>query len=232
MNPELSPESSAEMLAAAYALDSPESNRALYAKWAATYESSFVVDEGYSYPDRVVEVFVDLATDLRPGNRIVDIGCGTGLAGASLRTKQLRQAAGTQITIDGLDISPEMLAQARQKQHHGIAVYANTIEADLTIALGVADATYAAAISVGTFTHGHVGPEALHEIVRIIRPGGLVVLGVNASHYEKTGFASVLEKLTTTSAITDLQHTLVPIYDNAELGDADRTSNVVSFRRV
>lgn len=33
-------------------------------------------------------------------------------------------------------------------------------------------------MSVGTFTHGHVGPEAIHEVVRIVRPGGVIALGI------------------------------------------------------
>ncbi len=36
-------------LADAYAVETPDDNRDLYARWAATYESMFIVDNGYVY---------------------------------------------------------------------------------------------------------------------------------------------------------------------------------------
>jgi len=35
-------------------------------------------------------------------------------------------------------------------------------------------------ISVGTFTHGHVGPEAIDELLRVAGPGTLFAMGSNA----------------------------------------------------
>src|SRR5262245_50701675 len=126
MNPDDIGEPVDDLLAAAYALDGPDANRALYARWADTYETGFIVDRGYVYHDRVAEVFAAHALDrVGPGDAIVDLGCGTGLAGSAL----LRHAA---IIIDGIDVSPEMLRRAATKQHGGTAVYRQLIEADLT----------------------------------------------------------------------------------------------------
>jgi len=41
----------------AYSVKTPEDNRRLYAKWAATYESSFVDAKQYRYPKAISEVF-------------------------------------------------------------------------------------------------------------------------------------------------------------------------------
>jgi demethylmenaquinone methyltransferase/2-methoxy-6-polyprenyl-1,4-benzoquinol methylase len=49
------------------------------------------------------------ALRLQPGEHVVDIGCGTGL-----NFPQLRQAVGAQGFITGVDLSEEMLAQARR----------------------------------------------------------------------------------------------------------------------
>ena len=93
-----------EMLAAVYAADGPEANRSLYARWAATYETGFVTDRRYGYPEQVVSVFAEHGlAGVGEGDAVVDVGCGTGLAGVALR----RRAA---VAVDGLDISPEMLA--------------------------------------------------------------------------------------------------------------------------
>lgn len=48
--------------------------------------------------------------DLRPGERVLDIGCGTGLS-----IPFLAQAVGAEGEVVGLDRSDAMLAQARQK---------------------------------------------------------------------------------------------------------------------
>ena len=95
----------------AYSVKTPEDNRRLYAKWAATYESSFVDAKQYRYPKAISEVFNEnVPTDADEIARVIDIGCGTGLTGMYL--SRLR----SHLEIDGLDISPEMLAEARQKK--------------------------------------------------------------------------------------------------------------------
>ena len=43
----------------AYSLKTPEDNKKLYAKWAATYESDFVANQGYQHPKIISEIFDD-----------------------------------------------------------------------------------------------------------------------------------------------------------------------------
>ena len=209
-----------ELLAAAYALDSPEANRALYARWAGTYDSGFIVDSRYRYHEQVAAVFAAHALGrIGPADVVVDIGCGTGLGGHAVHRHRA-------ITIDGVDISPEMLEQAAAKRHGGLPVYRSLIEADLTQPLDISDGTYAAAMSVGTFTHGHVGPEALTEVLRIVRPGGRAVIGINAAHFATAGFGAALEQLAGTGRITDVRLVDAPIYEGADMDDPDHFAHI------
>jgi ubiquinone/menaquinone biosynthesis C-methylase UbiE len=213
-----------ELLAAAYALDGPDDSRSLYARWADTYDSTFIVASKYVYHEHVAKVFADHARDsIGPAERVVDVGCGTGIAGVALRRHGF-------VEIDGIDISPEMLDQAAAKRDAGDAVYRKLIEADLTQPLAIAADTYAGAVSTGTFTHGHVGPAALAEVVRILRPGALAAIGINAAHFSTFDFGTALDQLVEAGRISDLQLVDVPIYADAPQDDPDRTGHVAVFR--
>ena len=47
----------------AYSVKTPEDNKRLYAKWAATYDSSFVDAKQYRYPKAISEVFDQVVND-------------------------------------------------------------------------------------------------------------------------------------------------------------------------
>jgi SAM-dependent methyltransferase len=95
--------------------------------------------------------------------RILDAGAGTGLLGAALRARGFT-------SLDALDLSPAMLAEAQRK-----SVYRNLVEARLGDRLPYADGTYDAVVSSGVLTTGHAPASSLDELVRITRPGGHVV---------------------------------------------------------
>ena len=141
-------------LADAYALVTPQDSRRLYARWAATYESDFVASNQYVIPDRVAEVFAAVAGRLE--GPVLDVGCGTGLVAAALVGDSADE--GIDWVIDGVDISPEMLAASAVKTRpDGRPLYRHLLEADLTASVEIADGTYAGVLSAGTFTHGHLG---------------------------------------------------------------------------
>ena len=66
--------------------------------------------------------------------------------------------------------------------------YSKIIEADLSKGLSINDNHYGAIVSAGTFTHGHVGPNVLDELIRVTRPGGLFVFTVHSKLFKKAGF--------------------------------------------
>lgn len=162
----------------AYSLKTPQDNKNLYAKWAATYESDFVANQGYQHPKVIAELFDAHLPDL---NTVVDIGTGTGLVGQYL--SKLRPG----LIIDGIDISPEMLAQASKKK-----IYRNLYERDLTKSVENVAAPYDALITIGTFTHGHLGPETLLNLFPLIKEDGFFVIAVNEKFFHQQGFLEFL----------------------------------------
>ncbi len=182
-------------LESAYALETPEDSKALYRTWAGTYDQTFAQAMGYAAPARLAALFDDL---WQGQGRVLDVGCGTGLVGEALKARP----------VDGLDISAEMLSVAAEK-----GSYEQLIEGDLTAKLAIPDAVYGGLISAGTFTHGHVGPDALDELARIAAPGALFVLGVNAQVFRELDFSGKLTTLKRSGLIKDVRLVEGRIYD-------------------
>ena len=163
----------------AYDLKSPNDNIELYSAWAETYDNDFIEDMQYKLHLSVAEEFV-----LNGGNGLVlDVGAGTGaLAQALLRKGKF--------SIEATDISEEMLKVAGSKK-----IYQHSFLSDLTKEIPVDDSFYDGVVSSGTFTHGHVGPSAMFELVRVTKPGGLITISVNEKHWFALDFESEIKKL-------------------------------------
>lgn len=165
----------------AYTLSGPDDARALYDDWAPTYDADLTGGtQGYVAPSVTADAVVAAAG---PGGEVLDAGCGTGLVGVALRERGVG-------TVDGIDLSPGMLAQAR-----ATGAYRELREADLTAALELPDGRYDVVVCVGTLTHAHVGPSAIGEFARVIRPGGYLVATVLDDAWEPGGYRAEVDRL-------------------------------------
>lgn len=198
----------------AYEIDGPEEARKLYGEWAQTYDDSFGAGWGYIAPREIAAIYRGAMTDNEP---LLDIGAGTGLVAEHL----------SDLTVDAVDITEEMLAVARGK-----GLYRDLIVADLTRPLDLPDAAYGGVICSGTFTHGHVGPECLPELLRITRPGALFVCGTIPPVLDGLGFGSALAGLVAAGRITPVQFHDIPIYEGADHPHAADRGLVMQFHRI
>ena len=163
----------------AYDLKSPDDNIKLYSVWAETYDISFIDDMQYELHFAVAEEFV-----LNGGKGLIlDVGAGTGAVAEALLQK-------AKFCIEATDISKEMLKVADSKN-----IYKRSFFSDLTKEIPVTNSSYDGVVSSGTFTHGHVGPSSISELVRITKPGGLITISINEKHWVSLNFESEVEKL-------------------------------------
>ena len=163
----------------AYDLKSPDDNIKLYSVWAETYDISFIDDMQYELHFAVAEEFV-----LNGGKGLIlDVGAGTGAVAEALLQK-------AKYCIEATDISEEMLKVADSKN-----IYKRSFFSDLTKEIPVTNSSYDGVVSSGTFTHGHVGPSSISELVRITKPGGLITISINEKHWISLNFESEVEKL-------------------------------------
>ncbi len=198
----------------AYALETPDDNKRLYAAWAKTYDADFARNMDYRLPALVAEAYLAAGG----GAPVLDVGAGTGLLAETLLPD-------LQGDVDAMDLSQEMLDVAQAK-----GLYRRCFAGDILQRLDCADDTYAGAVSSGTFTHGHVGPEGLDELIRVVRPGGLVLLSVNAEHFAAKGFDAYLSGLG--AAIRDVTTAEVRIYGKGGGGGThmNDTALLLSFQ--
>jgi ubiquinone/menaquinone biosynthesis C-methylase UbiE len=115
--------------------------------------------------DRARQTLFGLAP-LRPGDRVLDIGCGTGTFVTMLK----RRYPGIEVT--GLDPDPKALARARHKaERAGLSVRFDQGFAD---SLEYSDATFDAVLSSFMFHHLEGGnrEKTLREVRRVLKPGG------------------------------------------------------------
>ena len=196
----------------AYNLSSPEDNVDFYRSWAEDYDTDFAGEMDYILPYQVATQFIKFDGK----GPVLDVGAGTGLLGIEISKRN-------KIEMHSTDISEEMLLVAEKKD-----IYSKSIVGDLTKGLPIKDNSYKGIVSSGTFTHGHVGPEALFEITRILSKGGLAVLSVNSKHWHSLGFDNVLEMLKETGLVANV--TEVSIYgEKCESDTKDDTAYLLTL---
>lgn len=178
---------------------SPGYVKALFDQYAPKFETALRGDLNYRGPEILLHA-VTTACDMvkKPATfcHALDLGCGTGLAGVAFAAMADR--------IDGFDLSPGMLTQARATK-----VYDRLGEADMVAALRVEPAASAdLVLAADAMVYlGDLAPLCA-EVARVLTAGGLFAFTVEACTGE--GF----------SLGAGLRYTHSETYLRAVLGDA------------
>lgn len=141
----------------------------LFDGYAEGFDRHLVEKLGYRAPAALRE-FLDRHGGASPGLTILDLGCGTGLAGEAFRDLAARGGA-----LIGLDLSHGMLEKARAR-----GIYADLIEGDLLEtdwgAAGRIDLIVAADVLV------YLGDlaEVFRRAAKLLKPGGLLLFSTEA----------------------------------------------------
>ncbi len=136
--------------------------RELFDAFAPRFDAELEGALGYRTP----ALLAAMIPDLTPG-RVLDLGCGTGLSGLALRPFAQR--------LEGLDLSPRMLALARARD-----IYASLHEADLLAFLPRHPARYDLIAAADVLNYlGELTP-AFTAIACALKPGGTALFSLEA----------------------------------------------------
>ena len=164
-----------------YKLKTTEEIMKYYDEWGTDnkYDKD-MIEWDYTGPKETVDTFKKYANNKEI--KIYDAGCGTGLVGVELKKNGYTN-------FDGVDLSEKLLDLVPN------GLYRNLSKADLNKPLNISDNKYDAILCVGTFTFGHVKPQALDEFIRIIKNKGLICFTINEGIYEEYGFDKKINEL-------------------------------------
>jgi ubiquinone/menaquinone biosynthesis C-methylase UbiE len=127
------------------------------------YERYFVPAIGAPLANDLVEV-----ADLRPGERVLDVACGTGIV-----ARLAAQRVGTNGTVVGLDLNPGMLAVARAATPSGMTIQWHEANAEKMM---LADASFDVVLCQMGLQFMPDKLAALREMHRILAPSGRLIL--------------------------------------------------------
>lgn len=178
-----------QYIATVYGAKSPSEVGSAYDQWAGTYDLD-MQKVGYVNPSIIVGLAARYIQNFDAA--ILDAGVGTGIAG------QLLSILGYNNLI-GIDLSDGMLAQAAARK-----IYATLKNQELGKPLDFKSASMDAIISCGTFTLGHAPASAFDELVRITKPGGILIFTVAAGVWTEGGFERKLSDLTSAGLIAEV----------------------------
>jgi len=179
-----------------------EDTQRQYIMWAASYDT----DPRRNRTNMIAEEAATLyRTGERHAKRVLDCAAGTGLVGQELYDLGFTH-------IDALDASASMLQEARKKN-----IYGNLIEAYLGPSrLPIEVGTYDLLVGAGLFAPGHVNPDALPEMIRVMKPGGLILLVIREEWLKKSaahvGMEDVMKGLELAGKWKQLKRIVIPDY--------------------
>ena len=147
----------------------------LYRRFSSFYEENMCGDLGYEGPKHLSEVIATAIGERRELD-VLDLGCGTGLAGAAIADCAQR--------IVGVDLSPEMIELTRQRD-----LYDQLCVAEVTEFLRSAEDFFDLIMACDTFIYFGDLRQVLSLASERLRPGGVVALSVelaDSGHFHLT----------------------------------------------
>ncbi len=129
------------------------------------------------------------AAQIKPGERILDVGCGTGDL-----TLLAKERAGATGQVYGIDAAPEMIDVARSKAARAKAEVDFRVSCHRTLPFPAESFDVVLSSLMMHHLPDDLKPQALAEIRRVIKPGGRLLIVDFKGQLEKQGVAALVKE--------------------------------------
>ncbi len=141
--------------------------RQLYHRFSGFYEDNMCDELGYEGPLHLGAI-IDQTLGERTGLSILDLGCGTGLAGLAVADRASH--------LVGVDLSPEMIEQARKQN-----LYDELYVAEAATWLEEAQGEFDLIIACDTLIYFGDLIQVIAPAKKLLRPGGVIAFSVESA---------------------------------------------------
>ena len=184
-----------------------------YDNWADSYDEELLVEYGYCAHEIGAKALAKI--QLSFDSPILDVGCGTGLAGLELSRLGYTE-------IDGLDVSAGMLEHARNQGMYR-QLFQKRIGVDTLSELP----SYKGVLCVGSFGIGHMEQEDIISLLDLAATNGSIVIFMNAEPFNAQNYEATIERLS-----LDGLWKVEAIEDHNYMSELERPGKLIVGRRV
>ena len=163
-----------------YKLKNSDETIGFYKDWSNSYDQELSINR-YITPLRCAKALQTV--NANKDEKIMDIGCGTGLSGEAFKKLGFTN-------IDGSDFSNEMLQIAKSKN-----IYSNLILTNNKKPLNFNKGVYSNSAAVGVFSPLHAMPDMVSKILKVAKIGGFFVFSLNDHALENPGYKRAIMDL-------------------------------------
>ena len=184
-----------------------------YDDWADSYDKELLEEYGYCAHEIGAKALAE--TQIPFDSPILDVGCGTGLAGVELSRFGYTK-------IDGLDVSAGMLERARNQSTYR-QLFQKRIGVDNLSELP----SYKGILCVGSFGLGHMEQEDIIRLIDLAAANASIVIFMNAEPFHAQNYEATIEHLS-----LDGLWRVEAIEDHNYMSELERPGKLIVGRRV
>ena len=184
-----------------------------YDNWADSYDKELLEEYGYCAHEIGAKALAE--TQIPFDSPILDVGCGTGLAGVELSRFGYTK-------IDGLDVSAGMLERARNQGTYR-QLFQKRIGVDNLSELP----SYRGVLCVGSFGLGHMEQEDIIRLIDLAAANASIVIFMNAEPFHAQNYEATIEHLS-----LDGLWRVEAIEDHNYMSELERPGKLIVGRRV
>ena len=184
-----------------------------YDDWADSYEKDLLEEYGYCAHEIGAKALAE--TQIPFDAPILDVGCGTGLAGLELSRFGYTE-------IDGLDVSAGMLEHARNQ-----GVYKKLFQKRIGVDNLSELSSYQGLLCIGSFGLGHMEEEDIIRLLDLTATNAYIVIFMNAEPFHAQNYESTIKQL-----ILDGVWKVETIEDHNYMSELERPGKLIVGRSV